>query len=91
VGNGLLNSLLDTERSISGGVKVSGTLMKGSSSGSPGLDIRNLHEKMRTICLLSFSLTLTMCPKEGITLMLMLLSEGRVTRLLRLCSGKTFN
>lgn len=44
-----------------------------------------------TSLFLSLSATLTMCPKEGITLMLMLLNETARTRLRRWCSGMTWD
>jgi hypothetical protein len=91
VGDGFFDDLLDAEGGVAGGVEILGRVVQGSFSASPGLNFAELHEEMRTIWRLSPSLTLTICPKEGMTLMLILLSEPTLTRLRRCCSGMTFN
>jgi hypothetical protein len=44
VGDGLLNNLPNAEGGVARGVEISRRLVKGSLSGSPGLDIRHLNE-----------------------------------------------
>lgn len=89
LGDGFLDNFFHWERSISGRIEVRWSGVKGSFSGSPLFNFSELNLIEVTLAFFSDSATLTMCPKEGMTLMLMLLSKGRVTRLLIQCSGMT--
>ena len=89
--DGFLDNLLDAEGGIARGVEVSGLWVESTLSVSPVFELMDLNELGSTMFLLSLSPTLTMCPKEGTTLILMLLHEKRVTRLMRCCSGRTLN
>ena len=90
VGDGLFNDFFNAEGSISGRIEVSGAVVEGSSSASPVFNIADLSDGRVTILFLSPYPTLTMCPKEGTTLILMLLTRITVTRLQRWYSGMTF-
>jgi hypothetical protein len=87
--NRFFNNFFHWEGSISGWVEVSGPWVEGSLSGSPVFNFSNLNKIWLTLLFLSDSLTLTICPKEGTTLMLMLLHETRITHLKRLSFGMT--
>lgn len=87
--DGFLHSFPDTEGSIPAGIEILRSDMKRTLPAPPSLDILNLNNKDRTTLFFSCSATLTMCPKEGTTLMLILLHEWTVTRLRRWCSGMT--
>jgi hypothetical protein len=54
--------------------------VKSTFFRSPGLNFLELYLEIHTCLCLSTSLTLTICPKEGMTLMLMLLSRTIFTR-----------
>jgi len=81
VGDGFLNDFLDAEGGVAGGVEVAGLRVECTLSAPPIFELVDLNERMRTMFLRSLSPTLTMCPKEGTTLILMLLREEGVTRL----------
>jgi hypothetical protein len=81
--DGLLNDLPDAEGCVSGGIKVFGADVEGSLVLSPLIDLSELHRKRLTRVFLSFSATLTMCPKEGTTLMLMLLHRALLVPVFR--------
>jgi len=89
VGNGFFNNFLHTEGSVARGVEVSWLGVESTLSASPVFELIGLNDSMGTMFLLSLSPTLTMWPKEGTTLILMLLHEKKVTRLLRYCFGMT--
>ena len=85
------NDFPGAEGDVSGGVEVSGFLLEGAESGSGGFDLSELNIMERvTLAFFSLSTTLTILPKEGMTLILMLLKiSGEITRLGRLCFGMT--
>ncbi len=84
-----LDDLPDAEGSISGGIEILGGDVKSTLFRSPGVDFLELYLGIHTCLCLSTSLMLTICPNEGITLILMLLSHARFTRPRQWCSGKT--
>lgn len=84
-----LDDLPDAEGSISGGIEILGGDVKSTLFRSPGLNFLELYLEIHTCLCLSTSLMLTICPKEGMTLMLMLLSRTIFTRPRQWCSGKT--
>ena len=90
MGNWVLDDFLDAEGSIAGGVKVPGPTVEGSLLSSPLVDFVDLNSTVHTTLFLSTSLMLTICPKEGTTLMLMLLNERGGTRPQRWSFGMTF-
>jgi hypothetical protein len=63
--------------------------MQGSFLGPPSFNFINLYDQILTNLFLSVSETFTMWPKEGMTLMLMLLNERTCTHLQKWCSGMT--
>ena len=68
------NDFPGAEGDVSGGVEVSGFLLEGAESGSGGFDLSELNIMERvTLAFFSLSTTLTILPKEGMTLILMLL------------------
>ena len=89
--HGFLDSLSDTERGISRRVKISGAGMQDSLLSSPTLNLIKLCCGILTSLFLSGSEMLTMWPKEGTTLMLMLLHERTCTRQLKWSSGMTLD
>jgi hypothetical protein len=86
----LLHDLADTEGRVPGGIEVLGPDVEGALLLSPLFDLAELHRGGVTSLFLSPSATLTMWPKDGTTLMLMLLPKGMVTRPRRWCSGMTY-
>ncbi len=87
--DGLLNCFADAKGGIAGGVEVLGGSVQHSLLASPCVHFLQLNEQTLTSLALSPSVTLTMCPKEGMTLILMLLNGMRCTRLLKWCFGMT--
>jgi hypothetical protein len=79
----LLDDLSNAEGGVSGGIKVFRSDMEGALGLSPLIDLAELHREGLTSVFLSFSATLTMCPKEGMTLMLMLLHRMRLIPVFR--------
>jgi len=88
-GHGLLHHFLHTEGHVSGGVEVFGAGVEGALGVLPLLDLIDLGSAAVTSLFLSGSATLTICPKEGMTVMLMLLRGQLFTRLQLWCSGTT--
>jgi hypothetical protein len=78
--DGFLDDFPDAEAGVAGGVEALGLDVQSALLLPPLLDFGQLRGRMRTVAFLSCSETLTMWPKVGITLMLMLLREGRPTR-----------
>jgi hypothetical protein len=74
--DGFFDDFPNAEGGISGGIKIFGLDMKCSLSLSPLINLVELDNSMPTTLFLSPSPTLTICPKEGTTLMLMLLRIG---------------
>lgn len=70
----LLDDFPDAEGGVSGGVEILGLHVQCPLGLSPLINLVKLHYPTLTTLFLSPSATLTMCPKEGMTLMLMLLS-----------------
>lgn len=91
----LFDDFPGAERNISAGIEISGSLVQGSVDSLPSFDFAQLDriKKVDTIEFLSCSPTLTILPKEGITLMLMLLKgiNLKVTRRGRCCFGMTLS
>ena len=75
--DGLLNHLSHTERGVSRGIEILGLVVKGTLLLSPLLHLSQLTHRGSTFAFLSCSLTLTMWPKVGMTLMLILLNRRR--------------
>ena len=71
----LLDDFSNAEGCVSGGIKIFGSDVEGTLGLSPLIDLAELHKEGLTSVFLSFSATFTMCPKEGMTLMLMLLHK----------------
>ncbi len=71
--DGFLHDFLHGEGSVSGRVEVSGHGVQGALFSTPLLDVAYLRNQKQTVESLSCSATLTMRPKEGMTVMLMLL------------------
>ena len=88
--DGLLHDFPHAEGGVPAGIEILGGDMERALLPSPGLHILNLNKQDDTTLFFSVSATLTMCPKEGTTLMLILLRERSVTRLKRWCSGMTY-
>ena len=84
-----LNNLLHWEWGIAGRVKVLRHGVQSSIPGPPVVDGVELSHINLTVEFLSWSVTLTMCPKVGTTLMLMLLNHVSCTRRDRPGSGRT--
>lgn len=74
-GDRLFYDFLHAKRGISGGIKVPGSLVQSSFLLSPLVHLVNLLELGVTTLFLSTSETLTIWPKEGMTLMFMLLAS----------------
>jgi len=68
----------NTKGSISRRIKIFGLIVKSSLFLFPLINVVELNKEECTTLFFSVSLTLTMCPKEGITLMLMLPSYAMV-------------
>lgn len=85
----LFNCFADAKGSIAGGVEILGRGVQHSLLAFPCIDLLELNEPPLTSLVLSTSETLTMCPKEGMTLILILLNEMKGTRLLKWCFGMT--
>ena len=87
--DGLFDDFADGEGGVAGGVEVLGHGVEGSVFGAPVLDGSELDGERVTVVFLSESATLTMCPKVGTTLMLMLLRQPTATHPGQLSSGTT--
>ena len=71
----LFNDFPGTERDVSWWVEIRWFLSQGSESGSGGFDFSNLTFNSKyTLPSFSLSTTLTILPKDGMTLILMLLT-----------------
>lgn len=81
-GDRFFDNFAHAEGGIARRVEISGRGMQSSFSTLPGLNFMQLNKKRLTCLCLSTSEMLMMWPKEGITLILMLLSQLTVTRLL---------
>ena len=72
--DGLLDDFPGAEGDVSDGVEIGGLWLEGSESGSGGLNLSQLPIiKINTLTSFYCSTTLTILPKDGMTLMLMLL------------------
>jgi hypothetical protein len=70
-----LNNLLNAEGGISRRIEALRRCMQNALFGFPELHLLNLNEQLHTCLCLSTSEILTICPIEGITLILILLNE----------------
>jgi hypothetical protein len=88
-GDGFLDDFLDAEGGIARGVEIGGPVMQGTLLSLPLVNLVNLSIIRRTTLFRSTSEMFTICPKEGITLMLMLLNDLTGTRPRRSSFGMT--
>ena len=70
--DGVFDDFPGAEGDVSGGVEIGGSVVDGSLSCSPLFNFGDLGYEVCTLLVLSCSETLTILPKEGITLMLIL-------------------